>query len=22
AGVECFIQGVPTEPATDLYKLL
>ncbi|ADZ42371.1 PTS N-acetylgalactosamine transporter subunit IIB [Yersinia enterocolitica] len=22
AGVECFIQGVPTEPAQDLYKLL
>lgn len=22
AGVECFVQGVPTEPAQDLYKLL
>ncbi|ENL5020411.1 TPA: PTS sugar transporter subunit IIB [Escherichia coli] len=22
AGVECFVQGVPTEPAVDLFKLL
>jgi len=22
AGVECFVQGVPTEPALDLFKLL
>ncbi|KFK92693.1 MULTISPECIES: PTS N-acetylgalactosamine transporter subunit IIB [unclassified Serratia (in: enterobacteria)] len=22
AGVECFVQGVPTEPAQDLYKIL
>ncbi|KXF80239.1 PTS N-acetylgalactosamine transporter subunit IIB [Enterovibrio coralii] len=22
AGVECYVQGVPTEPATDIFKLL